>query len=79
MSTAINLRNKVLDYISSADDRLLRMIQTLAENYQEKEKSVLTKAQKDELDRRLERYERGETKFHTWEEAKAKIVNRNEI
>ncbi|HTO35154.1 MAG TPA: addiction module protein [Flavobacterium sp.] len=74
MSTTINLRTKVLDYISSADDRLLRMIQTLAENYQEKEKSVLTKAQKDELDRRLERYERGETKFYTWEETKAKIV-----
>lgn len=79
MSATVNLRNKVLDYISSADDRLLRMIQTLAENYQEKEKTVLTKAQKDELDRRLERYERGETKFYTWEEAKAKIVNRNEI
>lgn len=68
MSTTVNLRNKVLDYISSADDRLLRMIQTLAENYQEKEKSVLTKAQKDELDKRLDRYERGETKFYTWEE-----------
>ena len=80
MSATVDLRNRVLSYINSADDRLLRMMQALAESYKEdEEESLLTTAQEEELDRRLERHRRGETKFHTWEEAKAKIKNSNEI
>jgi putative addiction module component (TIGR02574 family) len=74
MSSKSDLRNKVLEYIHTADDRLLHLIQELAESYQKQEGIELTEAQKAELDKRLERYKRGETEFFTWEETKAKIL-----
>jgi putative addiction module component (TIGR02574 family) len=74
MSSKSDLKNKVLEYIHSADDRLLHLIQELAESYQKQGSIELTDAQKDELDKRLERYTRGETEFFTWEETKAKIL-----
>lgn len=37
------------------------------------EEIPLTDAQRRELDRRLERYERGETKLSSWEEVRARI------
>lgn len=74
MSGKSDLKNKVLEYIDSADDRLLHLIQELAESYQKLESIDLTDAQKDELDKRLERYKRDETEFFTWEETKAKIL-----
>lgn len=74
MSGKSDLKNKVLEYIDSADERLLHLIQELAESYQKLESFDLTDAQKDELDKRLQRYNRGETKFFTWEETKAKIL-----
>lgn len=74
MSGKSDLKNKVLEYIDSADDRLLHLIQELAESYQKLESIDLTDAQKDELDKRLQRYNRGETEFFTWEETKAKIL-----
>lgn len=74
MSGKSDLKNKVLEYIDSADDRLLHLIQELAESYQKLESIDLTDAQRDELDKRLERYKRGETEFYTWEETKAKIL-----
>lgn len=74
MNKKDDLRKKVIEYISSADDRLLHLIQELAENYQTQEEMELSQAQKDELDKRLERYKKGETQFYTWEETKAKIL-----
>jgi putative addiction module component (TIGR02574 family) len=74
MSSTVDLRKKVLEYIQSADDRLLHMIQELAESYQKQEGVELSEAQKVELDKRLERFKRGETQFYTWEETKAKII-----
>lgn len=71
MEETIDLRKKVLAYINSADDKLLRMIEALAETYQSEDE--LTIAQKNELDNRLERYARGETQFFTWEEVEAKL------
>ncbi len=76
MDTTVDLRSRVLKYISSADDKLLRMIQALAETYQSEDDNIeqeLTESQKQELDRRLERYARGETQFYTWEEVEAKL------
>jgi putative addiction module component (TIGR02574 family) len=74
MDSSIDLRNKVLEYIQSADHQLLEMIQSLAESYQEnKGEFELTSEQKKELDRRLERIENGETQFFTLEEIEARL------
>ncbi|PKP25856.1 MAG: hypothetical protein CVU03_05855 [Bacteroidetes bacterium HGW-Bacteroidetes-2] len=69
-----DLRKKVFEYIHSADDNLLHLIQELAESYQKQEEVELSQAQKDELDKRLERYKTGETQFYTWEVTKDKIL-----
>lgn len=54
-----------MEYIEQADDRLLRMMQALAESYQEDELPV---SHKMELDKRLEKYAQGQTRFYTREE-----------
>lgn len=36
----------------------------------------LTTSQKKELDKRLERYRRGETKFYNWEDLKVQLISR---
>ena len=33
----------------------------------------LTEAQKHEIDRRLDRYQRGETQLYTWDEVRARL------
>lgn len=74
MDSSVDLRNKVLEYIHSADHKLLKMIQSLAESYQENQGEFeLTSEQKKELDRRLERIEKRETQFFTLEEIEVKL------
>lgn len=81
MDTIVDLRSRVLKLINSADDKLLHMIQILVETYQSEDnrEQELTESQKKELDKRLERYARGETRFYTWEEVEAKLDQSNEI
>jgi putative addiction module component (TIGR02574 family) len=43
----------------------------------EEEGYDLSAAQQEELDSRLERYERGDMKFKSWEETKASIRSRS--
>ncbi len=73
MDNTLDLRNSVINSIRSADSKLLRMIQALVESYQEEGELILTEAQKFELDKRIERFERGETQFFTWEEIEGKL------
>ena len=40
------------------------------------DKLTVTKAQKAELDKRLLRLEKGETKFFTWDEVKKELKNK---
>jgi len=40
------------------------------------DKLAVTKAQKAELDKRLLRLEKGETKFFTWDEVKKELKNK---
>jgi len=79
MNKNVDLRKMVFEYIHSADDKLLLLIQELAESYQKQEEVELSQAQKDELDKRLERYKTGETQFYTWEETKSKILDQKKI
>ncbi len=72
---AIDLRNRVLQYINTADNKLLNMMKALAESYQSEEEisNELTEAQKKELDKRLERIEKGEVQYYTWDEVKNQL------
>ncbi len=72
---ALGLRNKVLQHIIKADNRLLVMINALAESYhsQEEISNDLTDGQKKELDKRLTSIEKGEVQYYSWEEAKDKL------
>lgn len=70
----IELRKRVRKYISTADERLLRLMEALAVSYQEEESDdALTDAHKIELDKRLQRYAEGKTVFHTWDEIEVKL------
>lgn len=71
MAATIDLKNKVLEYVEEADERLLKMIYALAETYREDE--GLSVSHKRELDIRLEKYNRGETRFYSWNEISDKI------
>ena len=67
----INLRNKVKEYVDTADVRLLKMIKALAESYQNDEQELtLSKEQYQIIDKRREAHLKGESKSLTWEEVK---------
>jgi hypothetical protein len=75
MDTTIDLKNKVLKYVNSADERLLRMMQALAESYQIEETNEPTVPDwfYEELDERRERHLKGESKSYSWEEVKESL------
>lgn len=75
MDATIELKNKVLKYIESADDKLLRMISALAESYSEGEKTVPTVPDwfYEKLHEDREKHLRGETASYTWDEVKDRI------
>lgn len=73
MDTTVDLRKRVLNYIQNADDKLLRLIQALAETYQSDENTVehdLTELQKKELDARMESYQNNPENVMDWNEMK---------
>jgi putative addiction module component (TIGR02574 family) len=53
--------------IHTEDEDLLNQVQEILES------TELTEKQKQELDRRMEKYEKGETKLYTWDEVKERI------
>jgi putative addiction module component (TIGR02574 family) len=56
----------------TADERLL--ISALWDSLVDSPEDIpVTEAQRRELDRRLDRYRRGLTKLHSWEEVRARI------
>ena len=70
MST-VEIKEKIIDYIDYADDKVLEAIYILLEanmgSY------TITDAQMAEVERRREDYLSGKAKMHTWEEAKKMI------
>ena len=70
------LRDSVKKYIDIADEDVLKIVYSILEDEVESEKSgyTLTPEQEAELDRRMRKYEKGEMKFSSWEEVKARII-----
>lgn len=69
MSTA-QIRQKLHDFIDSAEDKKLKAIYTILENDLSSDYS-LSIAQKKELDRRLSQHNKGIGRTYTWEETVA--------
>jgi putative addiction module component (TIGR02574 family) len=54
------------------DEVVLEKVNALREEY-----SNLTETQKTEIDRRLDKYQRGEMEFSSWENVKEKVRAKN--
>lgn len=67
----IDLKKSVLDYVETADERLLKMIKALVETYQEGENYFeINQDHKEILDARLEDYRENPDNLLDWEEVK---------
>ncbi|MHA6281252.1 addiction module protein [Salinimicrobium sp. CAU 1759] len=67
------LKNKVQEYVDTADVKLLRMIKALVETYQSEEQEFsLSEEQYQMIDKRREAHSNGFSKSLSWEEVKEK-------
>ena len=69
MST-IEIRQKLFDYIRSADDKKVKAFYTIVENDIEEDKTIWTDEFLQELNKRTSDFESGKVKGYTWEEVK---------
>lgn len=70
----VDLKKNVLDYVNSADDRLLKMIKALVESYRETEgQPELSEAQKRILDQRLADHKANPNSGREWSEVKSEL------
>ena len=68
---AVELKETVLKYVDKADERLLEMMLSLAENYEQKS-SVLTDADYQEMDQRRSDHLNEKSESNTWGEVQQK-------
>ena len=70
----IDLRQSVLAYVKKADNRFLKLVNALAESYQEdkEEEYSISEKQYEIIDKRRESHLKGESKSFTWEEVAKK-------
>lgn len=67
-----DLKKRVLEYVQEADEPLLQLMESLAQNYHKEalHESALTEDQWKLIDERWDAYPRGEGESYTWEEVK---------
>ncbi len=64
---------KVEEIMKLSVEEKISLIEKIWDSLDSEEESFLTKEQQEELDRRIERHERGEGKTYTWEEIEARL------
>lgn len=74
--TRVQIKNKVQDYLDHADERILKMVYALLKEYQKTpdSESLMTDAQKVEIDRRWKLHKSGKSKSYTIEEMRQHIT-----
>jgi hypothetical protein len=72
--TSIQLREQLHNYINRAEQKKLKALYTIIENEITETPSMLSAAQKTELDFRLEEYLQGKGKNYSWNEAVKQIT-----
>jgi len=71
---AAQIREELHQFINSADDRVLNLIYGMMKADTEKE--ILSPEQQEDLDKRIARHKKGESKSYSWSEARAQIEKR---
>lgn len=70
----VELKKSVLEYVNSADDRLLKMIKALVESYRDTEDHPeLSEAHKRILDQRLADHKANPNHGREWSEVKSEL------
>lgn len=72
---AVELKNTVLKYVDEADERLLEMMLSLAENYEDKSLSALTEADYKEIDQRRLDHLNEKSESYSWKEVRRNAKN----
>ena len=68
---AAQIREELHQFIDRADERVLNQIHGMMKSASEN--TILTERQQKDLDMRVDRHKRGESKSYTWSEARAQI------
>ena len=68
---AAQIREELHQFIDRADERILNQIHGMMKSASEN--TILTERQQKDLDMRVDRHKRGESKSYTWSEARAQI------
>lgn len=68
------IREEIREYINNADDRFIQMVYAMMKV--NKEDELLTEAERQEIDKRIARHKKGESKSYNWAEARAQIEKR---
>jgi hypothetical protein len=69
MESTLDIRKKIHEFIDHADDRILKIINAIILTEEETDK-MKPQSFYEELDKRKEKYLKGESKSYTWEEVK---------
>ncbi len=69
MTTSV-IRKKVHQYVDDIDNELLEAVYNMLKLYNNDQESLLTKAQKEELDKTLAEHKAGKLSYYTAEQAK---------
>ena len=64
----ITLKKTVLKYVEEADERLLEMMLSLAESYENNDSSVLSESDYQEMDKRRLNHLKEKSESYSWEE-----------
>ena len=72
----IELKKNIHRFVDQADERILRIINAIIEAETQEGHPAVPQWFYEELDKRRERHQKGESKSSTWEEVKERILNR---
>ncbi|MBE7639421.1 hypothetical protein GUB10_03650 [Salegentibacter sp. BLCTC] len=71
----IALKKTVLKYVEEADERLLEMMLSLAESYENNDSSVLSESDYQEMDKRRLNHLKEKSESYSWEEVQQRAKN----
>jgi hypothetical protein len=71
----IALKKTVLKYVEEADARLLEMMLSLAESYENNDSSVLSESDYQEIDKRRLNHLKEKSESYSWEEVQQRAKN----
>lgn len=73
--TTMTLRKKIVARVNKADDRLLKLVNALMNEYEETEsdESLMSDLQKKELDKRLNLHKQGKLQYYSLSQIKKSL------